>query len=527
MNYVCREQCVIAIDVGTRSVRGALVTVKGKVLCVESHPIQIWSPEADSYEQSSDDIWDACCIVIKKLTCGFKIHPDDVVGVGFDATCSLVVLDKNFEPLTVSSTGRKCQNVIMWMDHRAAFQADFINKTEHMVLRSMGGKVSLEMQPPKLMWIKQNLPQTWENAGYFFDLPDFLTWRATGSLSRSLCTVTCKWLFQADDSGAMFWDQTFWKQIGMLEITEENFKKIGNIILAPGQPCGKGLTEDAAIELELKAGTPVATSIVDAHAGGIGLLGCSPAGYKSPVLTKRLALICGTSTCHMKVTEKPLYTPGVWGPYFSAMIPSLWLNEGGQSAAGSLVDHIICTHPAARFFQDKSKTRHIQEILNDHLELLAIERGVPSVSFLTTDLHMWPDFHGNRSPLADSTLKGMYGTRHIIENLEMAGHEVEMLFMCGGLAKNKVYVQMHADATGLPVLVPDEPESVLLGGAVLAATVASVYKDVSEATSHMCGEGTVVLPQLKDKSFHDSKYEVFLKLLTCQKECREIMQEMF
>ncbi|XP_076320046.1 FGGY carbohydrate kinase domain-containing protein-like isoform X2 [Tachypleus tridentatus] len=88
-------------------------------------------------------------------------------------------------------------------------------------------------------------------------------------------------------------------------------------------------------------------------------------------------------------------------------------------------------------------------------------------------------------------------------------------------------VRLTEKVQGLPVLVPGEPESVLLGGAVLAATVASVYKDVSEATSHMCGEGTVVLPQLRDKSFHDSKYEVFLKLLTCQKECREIMQEMF
>ena len=40
----------------------------------------------------------------------------------------------------------------------------------------------------------------------------------------------------------------------------------------------------------------------------------------------------------------PTFVPGVWGPYFSAMLPGLWLNEGGQSATGALIDHIITTH---------------------------------------------------------------------------------------------------------------------------------------------------------------------------------------
>lgn len=43
----------------------------------------------------------------------------------------------------------------MWMDHRAAKQAEFINSTGHSVLRYVGGNMSLEMQLPKLLWIKQ------------------------------------------------------------------------------------------------------------------------------------------------------------------------------------------------------------------------------------------------------------------------------------------------------------------------------------------------------------------------------------
>jgi ribulose kinase len=52
-------------------------------------------------------------------------------------------------------------------------------------------------------------------------------------------------------------------------------------------------------------------------------------------LEHRLALISGTSSCHMCVSREPLFIEGIWGPYYSAMIPDLWLTEGGQSATGN------------------------------------------------------------------------------------------------------------------------------------------------------------------------------------------------
>lgn len=46
-------------------------------------------------------------------------------------------------------------NIVMWMDHRASVEAEFINSTKHEALKCMGGQMSLEMQPPKLLWIKK------------------------------------------------------------------------------------------------------------------------------------------------------------------------------------------------------------------------------------------------------------------------------------------------------------------------------------------------------------------------------------
>ncbi|XP_075037858.1 FGGY carbohydrate kinase domain-containing protein isoform X2 [Mixophyes fleayi] len=295
----------------------------------------------------------------------------------------------------------------MWMDHRAGSQVDRINGTKHEVLNYVGGGMSVEMQPPKLLWLKENLRlECWDKAGHFFDLPDFLTWKATGTLTRSLCTLVCKWTYSPDRG----WDDSFWKQIGLEDIIEENFAKIGNQVVSPGSSVGNNLTSEAARDLGLPQGIAVAASLIDAHAGGLGVIGADVSGYNLPCenqpITSRLALICGTSSCHMAISENPIFVPGVWGPYYSAMVPGFWLNEGGQSATGKLIDHVVQSHDGFRELQKKAEAsgQHVYTYLNHYLDQLGASRpgGV-----LAPGLHVWPDFHGNRSPLADVTLKGM------------------------------------------------------------------------------------------------------------------------
>ncbi|XP_074643500.1 FGGY carbohydrate kinase domain-containing protein-like isoform X2 [Tubulanus polymorphus] len=539
----------IGIDVGTGGVRGALVSHDGKLLKSYTHPLHIWQPCCNYYEQSTTDIWNGVCTCVKNVT--KDVDATKVKGIGFDATCSLVVLDSNGAALTVSPSGSDERNVIMWLDHRAEKQMQEINSTKHPILRYVGHKISLEMSLTKVLWLKQNLSEKcWNKAGHFMELPDFLTWKATGSTARSAGCVGPKWLYQTNS-----WDESFLREIGLEELIDDNFAKIGSVVLLPGDAvCDTGLNKMAADQLGLLEHTPVATGIIDAHAGGVGCIGCTV--FNSPdvnvPLINRMVLISGTSTCHMVVSDKEVPINGVWGPNYSAMISGMWNHEAGQSASGKLIDHLIETHAAYQKLIDRSKTtgRHIHSELEEILDDLTKKQALNDVSLLTRNFHMWPDYHGNRSPISDSTLTGMisglslscdlndlavlylaaiqalaYGTRHIIETYTDSGYDIRVIYACGGLSKNQLYIQIHSDITGLPIVLPDEKESVLLGSAILASIAAHEYPTMQVAMDTMCGDGHVVRPNRSVRSFHDNKYKVFRLMLENQQQYRNIMRD--
>ncbi|KAJ0031310.1 hypothetical protein Pint_14195 [Pistacia integerrima] len=433
----------LGVDVGTGSARAGLFDESGKLLGSASCPIQIWK-EGDCIEQSSTDIWLAICAAVKSACSLADVSGEEVKGLGFAATCSLVAVDADGSPVSVSWSGDSRRNIIVWMDHRAVKQAEKINSCNSPVLQYCGGAVSPEMQPPKLLWVKENLQESWSMVFRWMDLSDWLSYRATGDDTRSLCTTVCKWTYlghahmqqmkekDSRNMEACGWDDEFWEEIGLDDLIDGHHAKIG------------------MVELGLVEGTPVGTSLIDAHAGGVGVMESVPVlaseakENDEEAICRRMVLVCGTSTCHMAVSRNKLFIPGVWGPFWS---------EGGQSATGALLEYIIENHVASPRLANRAASRNVSlfELLNSALESMMHEMKSPFLAALTEDLHVLPDFHGNRSPVADPRAKGMicgltldtsekqlallylatvqgiaYGTRHIVEHCNAQGHKVRI-----------------------------------------------------------------------------------------------------
>ncbi|ELU44151.1 ribitol kinase [Rhizoctonia solani AG-1 IA] len=397
---------------GTGSARAALVSPTGQLLASSTQATTTWRSDTDAriFEQSTTEIWKQICIATRECLATAKVSPSDVAGIGFDATCSLAVTNRQGEPVCVTGgkelggTGER--NIVLWADHRAEEEAGIINSSGAVVLDYVGGTMSVG---------------------------PLLTYKSTGSQARSTCSLTCKCSFVPPGAteAAHGWVPEFFRKIGLGSLVDDGFAALGGWgVTAPsdknaGQPVGHGLTKQAAEELGLVEGTPVGSAVIDAYAGWIGTVA---ARYKTksgeelspaPGLEasgERLAAVAGTSTCHviqvccdavvMECTIDMYAGVNDFGQ--NAVFPGWWMNEGGQSSTGQLIDFVLTTHAAYPRLQAlaKEQQKSVHVVLAEKLEALRLEAGADSLVELTKDVHFYPDLHGNRSPLADPQMRG-------------------------------------------------------------------------------------------------------------------------
>ncbi|KAG6840636.1 hypothetical protein C0991_005401 [Blastosporella zonata] len=512
------ESYYIGIDVGTGSARASLVKNDGSVVASSTHDTITYRDQNDHriFEQSTSDIWSSICTAVKDCLSASEIPPSAVKGLGFDATCSLAVTDFQGQPVVITKGEELGQygdrNVVLWADHRAEKEADLINSTGSVVLDYVGGVMSLEMEIPKILWLKNHMAPSLFSRCQFFDLPDFLTYRATSNVTRSACSLTCKCSY-VPSSG---WNAEFFEIIGLGEIGKGGYKQIGaeaNNLLTAGRPVGKGLSKKAAQELGLEEGTPVGSGLIDAYAGWLGTVAAryKEDGKLSEVIPSldasqhRLAAVAGTSTCHLVQEslsmeyggpiELTIIAPGNRSPIADPRMRGSFV---GLELDGGLND-------LARKY-------------NVTLEVIALQ------------------------------------TRHIVDEMNAKGHHISTIYMSGGQAKNIPLMKLFADTCGMPVVLPFEHSgAVVLGAAMLGRFAAEVSnrsaQEEGEGTGtyiapcelngdeqsdlmwkimvEMTPVGTLVPPSasVKEKRLLEAKYKIFRESIEIQKRWRKEMDE--
>ena len=331
------------------------------------------------------------------------------------------------------------------------------------------------------------------------------------------------------------------------------------------------MSTKAAIELGLPAGIAVGSGVIDAYAGWVGTVGAKVVLGEQELSAEwdkddihqafsRLAAVAGTSTCHLAMSPQPVFVNGVWGPYRDVLIPDYWMAEGGQSATGELLKHVLETHPA---FQEtlslaESFDTNIYDYLNQHLAELATKVDAPSLSWLGRHFFFYGDLFGNRSPIADPDMTGsviglssdktMDGlalyyyatmefialqTRQIIDVMNEAGHQITSIFMSGSQCQNLVLMNLMATACDIPVVIPRYVHAAVVhGAAMLAAKASTTAKDgqsekLWDIMSRMSKPGKAVQPNTdgREKKLLDAKYKVFLEQCHSQQAYRKEVDE--
>jgi len=513
------SRTVCGVDVGTRSARAGIFAPDGTLLGRAEHPIAMRQTGADQAEQDSEDIWRAVASAVRQARQAAGVAAGAVAAIGFDATCSLVLRGRDGGQVAASADGGDRWDTIVWLDHRAVAEAEECTATGDPVLATVGGTMSPEMALPKLMWLKRRLPASWARTGLLFDLADFLTWRASGSTARSHGTLSCKWGYAPLGQGG--WPTGFLARLGLDDaITRGGLPQRAT----PVATDLGALSDEAADALGLTTGCRVAAGLIDAYAGALAVLG----GSDAIAAGDRLALIAGTSSCVMTLADGPVPLAGFWGPYRDVPLPGLWTSEGGQSATGGLLDHLIATHGGGLAPDAATHGRIAARIA----ELRAAE-GID----LAGRLHVLPDFHGRRSPDADPRALGVIsgltldasfdglcrlywrscvgialGLRSILDALEEAGVATARLNLAGGHTRNPLLMELYADATGRTVNEPKAEDTMSLGAAITAAPAAGLFGEVAAAARAMGPRLRERRPNPAHRARFEHDYRVFQEL---------------
>ena len=233
--------------------------------------------------------------------------------------------------------------------------------------------------------------------------------------------------------------------------------------------------------------------------------------------------------------------------------------EGGQSATGELLRHVIETHPTyPEALSSAGSPDQVYRFLNEHLQRLASKASAPQISWLGRHLFFYGDLFGNRSPIADPTMTGSvvgltddvsldalalqyYGamefialqTRQIVSTMNAAGHDIRSIFMSGGQCQNRILIDLIASVCKMPVVIPQYIHAAVAhGAAMLAAKAATadrsgVTEDLWAIMSRMSKPGTVVWPRQDagEEKLLEAKYQVFLEQCRAQQSYRKRVDE--
>ncbi len=476
---------LLGIDYGTESCRAAIFDLRGTPIGFAATGYPTHHPHPGWAEQDPSDWWEALVASVRKVLDQTGVPARHIAGISYDATTMTVV--------PINKEGKEIRRAIMWMDVRATKQMERVIDMDHWARLYNGGKTTpptAEWYPFKVAWLKENEPEIFKEAYRIVDAPDWLTYRLTGEWTININSASMRMNYNRDYGG---WPVDYYEAIGAGDAFEKMPERVEDL----GVPLG-GLLPSVAQELGLLPGTPVAQGCADAWAGQIGLGAVKPG---------RVSLTTGSSHVIAGQSDKPVYGNGFMGSYTDGVIPGQYTLEGSLVSSGSVLKWFkegFCEH----------LVRSAEVVGVNPYEIL--DRKCENIGPGSDGLIINEYFQGNRTPYTDSKARGImwglslshtplhvyhaimeavaFGTAYNFKKMEDAGFRFDQVTVCGGATKSPLWMQMHADVSGKPLVRTEVGDAVVLGTCILAAVGSGQYANIQEAAANMVHETERIEP---------------------------------
>ena len=485
---------LIGLDVGTTGCKAVVFDLEGTLLAGAGREYPVELPRPSWAEQDIEAVWTLAVEAMGEAIAAAGVR--EVAAVG---------LSVHGEAITpVDAFGRPLRPTILGMDTRTDAQNEWLRERfgAQRLFELTGMPIHTVNTLPKLLWIREHEPEIWAAADKFLLVEDFLIARMTGRAFISSCLASRTQLCELKAGGwsAQILDALELSADRLAEIVPSGMQ-IGNL--------GAALTE----ELGLVSAPGVVTGGHDQACGALGV------GLTEPGLA-----MVSTGTAEVvevalgePVVSEPLYEGNI--SVYRATVPGLFLamtlNHSGGLALRWFRDG-FCEPQLARSLETEQDAYDLilAGASAEPSGLLALPHfagaGTPTFDTASKGAILGLTFSTSRTDLAKAILEGLtYELRLNLDLLRDGGVAIDVLRAIGGGARSKLWLQLKADITGIPVITPRITEAAAFGAALLAGTGVGLFRSAADGAEQLLELTDTYQPDPTRHEAYTRQYELY------------------
>ena len=497
---------MMGIDVGTSGTRAVIVRPDGHVMgatTADHEPMRM--PKPGWAEQDPEDWWQATILAVRGALRQARLQGGDIAAIGLSGQMhGVVCLDKANGVL---------RPALLWCDQRSQAQCDWITSRvgADRLIELVSNPALTGFSAPKLLWVRDNEPATFERIAHFLLPKDYVRFRLTGEFASEV----------SDASGTLLFDVTHrrWSKelIEALDIDPQVLPRTFESPEVTGQ-----VSAETALLTGLKARTPVVGGGSDQAASAVGN------GIVLPGLT---SATLGTSGVIFAYTGVPKLDPQGRIHTFCHAVPGKWHVMGVTQGAGL----------SLRWFREQfgaSEAWYARETGEDVYKLIVREAEKAPVG--SNGLLFLPYLMGERTPHLDARARGMWFgltaahtrahlIRAILEGVAFSLRDsleifkeleipVEQIRASGGGSRSFFWRQIQSDIYAKEVVMLRESEGSAFGAALLAGLAGGIYSSVEESAREALQVRECLSPIKENVRLYDRQYEIYRQLYPAVRE---------
>jgi len=453
---------LLGIDLGTSSVKVAVVGEDGSVKEVATAAYAMSSPRPGWAETDPEAWW----LAARKAVAGLSVeHLRAIDAIGLAGQMHGVVL--------TGENGKAVRPAILWADARSTEEVARYRRLDARLLHRLANPPSVGMAGPTLLWLKTHESSLLERARWALQPKDWLRLQLTGEPCGEPTDASATLLYDFVDDGWAY------RALEELDIRADLFPD-----LVASQGVAGRLTREAAMELGINAGIPVAAGAADTAATlvGHGVLAPGP-----------VVLTIGTGAQMTTVRQEFKADPAQRTYVFRTVQNGKWYSMAAILNAGLALDWV------GRLFGVDSEELH-----GSAARIPAGSGGVSFFPYLvaerTTHVDAGACWSGvglqhRKEHLLKASLEGVAFALHdAMEALEATGISPADLQLAGGGTVNQHWRQMLADVLGRRMLAIDSPAGSARGAALLGGLAAGKFKTLEDVAALAMGADLAAEP---------------------------------